>query len=50
MEPYVYESDKAIVRIHKGKLSEEELHKVIEKAAIDFYWSIQRSAKGKVDV
>lgn len=42
-----YITDKAIVRIHPGKLSEEERKAVLEKAAQRFYGAIEQSKKGK---
>ena len=37
-----YITEKAIVRIHPGKLSEEERKVVIENAAKQFYKAIQK--------
>lgn len=37
-----YKSDKGIVRIHPGKLSEEERKVVIINAAKEFYKAIQK--------
>ena len=44
-----YITEKAIVRIHPGKLSEEERKAVIEKAAQRFFRAIEESKmkKGK---
>lgn len=42
-----YITDKAIVRIHPGKMSEEERKAVIEKAAQRFFRAIEESKKGK---
>ena len=38
-----YKTDKAIVRIHPGKLSEEERKVVITNAAKEFYKAIQKA-------
>ena len=40
-----YISEKAIVRIHPGKLSEEERKAVIINAAKEFYAAIQKNKK-----
>lgn len=48
MSVLVVNSEKAIVRIHTGKLTEEERKAAIEKAAKDFYWAIKKSKKGGV--
>ena len=42
-EPFVYESEKAIVRIHPGKMSGEEFRTTIEAAARKFYSDIKKS-------
>ena len=49
-EPFVYESEKAIVRIHPGKLSQEEFRTTIEAAARKFYSDIKKSETKKGDV
>jgi hypothetical protein len=38
-----YKTEKAIVRIHPGKLSEEERKVVMTNAAKEFYKAIQKS-------
>lgn len=38
-------TDRYIVRIHYGKLSDEELRARMEKAAIEFYKAIRREGK-----
>lgn len=38
-----YITEKAIVRIHPGKLTDEERKKVLELAAKQFYKAIQKS-------
>lgn len=43
MEVFIYETDKAIVRIHPGKLTEEERKVVLENAMRKFYAEIQKS-------
>lgn len=40
-----YITEKAIVRIHPGKLSEEERKAVIINAAKEFYAAIQKNKK-----
>lgn len=42
-----YITDKAIVRIHPGKMSEEERKAVLEEAAQRFFRAIEQSKKGK---
>ena len=42
-----YKTEKAIVRIHPGKLSEEERRAVIENAAREFYKAIQKAKNQK---
>lgn len=42
-----YETDKAIVRIHPGKLTEEERKAEIESAAREFWKSIQKQKNQK---
>lgn len=37
-----YVSEKAIVRIHPGKLSEEERKEVLKKAAVKFFMAIEQ--------
>lgn len=46
-EPFVYETERAIVRIHPGKLSSEEFRATIEQAARKFYSDIKKSEKKK---
>lgn len=43
-----YITDKAIVRIHPGKLSEEERKVVLENAARKFYKAIQQQKQKAV--
>ena len=42
-----YITDKAIVRIHPGKLTEEERKVVLEDAARDFFRTIQKAHQNK---
>lgn len=44
-EVKVYETDTAIVRVHPGKLTDEELRKVLEDASRQFYKAICRKGK-----
>lgn len=44
-----YKTDKAIVRIHPGKLSEAERKEVLEDATRHFLKRIQKAAKKKKD-
>lgn len=46
-EVFTYESEKAIVRIHTGKLSPEEFRATIETAARKFYSDIKKSETKK---
>ena len=46
-EVFTYESEKAIVRIHPGKLSPEEFRATIESAARKFYSDIKKSDSKK---
>ena len=46
-EPFVYETEKAIVRIHPGKMSGDEFRATIETAARKFYSDIKKSEKKK---
>ena len=41
-EPFVYETERAIVRIHPGKMSGEEFRATIEEAARKFYSDIKK--------
>lgn len=43
MAVFVYESKKAIVRIHTGQRSEEERRKALEEAVKQFYLAIQKT-------
>lgn len=45
----VYESEKATVIIHSGKMTEEERMAVIGQAAREFYRAIQRDKARKSD-
>jgi len=45
MKEFIFEN--AVVRIHPGKLSEEERRAVLEKACEDFYRAIQKNRKEK---
>lgn len=45
MEVFTYETEKAIVRIHPGKSSEEEFRAIIEEAARKFYSDIRKDQK-----
>lgn len=42
MEVFTYETENAIVRIHPGKMSEEERKVVLENAMRKFYAAIQK--------
>ena len=46
-EVFTYETEKAIVRIHPGKLSSEEFKATIESAARKFYSDIKKSESKK---
>lgn len=39
---FIYETENAIVRIHPGKLTEEERKVVLENAARKYYEAIQK--------
>lgn len=43
----VYESEKATVIIHSGKMTEEERMAVIDRAAREFFWAIQKEKAKK---
>lgn len=43
-----YKTDKYIVRVHPGKLTEEQLREVLENAARDFFRAIQKANPDKV--
>lgn len=45
MKEFIFEN--AVVRIHPGKLSEEERRAVLEKACVEFYRAIQKSERRK---
>ena len=49
-EVFIYETEKAIVRIHTGKMSSEEFRATIESAARKFYSDIKKSEKKKEKV
>lgn len=46
-EVFTYESEKAIVRIHPGKMSGEEFRATIETAARKFYSDIKKTETKK---
>ena len=46
-EVFVYETERAIVRIHPGKMSGEEFRTTIEAAARKFYSDIMKSESKK---
>ena len=46
-EVFTFESEKAIVRIHPGKMSSEEFRATIESAARKFYSDIKKSETKK---
>lgn len=46
-EVFTHESEKAVVRIHTGKLSPEEFRATIESAARKFYSDIKKSEAKK---
>ena len=45
-EVFVYETEKAIVRIHSGKRTKEERRIALEKSCIDFHRAIERQNPG----
>lgn len=45
MEVFTYETEKAVVRIHPGKLTNEEFRTTIEQAARKFYSDIRKDSK-----
>ena len=46
-EVFIYESEKAIVRIHPGKMTQDEFRTTIEAAARKFYSDIKKSESKK---
>lgn len=46
-EPFVYETKKATVRIHPGKMTQEEFRTTIEATARKFYSDIKKSESKK---
>lgn len=46
MEAFVYETEKAIVRIHPGKLSDEERKVVLTNACERLFKAIQKTSGG----
>lgn len=44
-EVFTYETDKAIVRIHRGQLNREEFYATLEAAARKLYEDIRKSNK-----
>ena len=44
-EVFVYQTEKAIVRIHPGKRTAEEQRKALEEAARQFYRAIQKEIR-----
>jgi hypothetical protein len=46
-EVFTYESEKAVVRIHPGKMTDEEFRATIEKAARKFYSDIKKTEHKK---
>lgn len=44
-EVFVYETEKAIVRIHPGKTTEEQRRKMLDAAMDQFYKAICRQGK-----
>lgn len=46
-EVFTYETEKAVVRIHPGKLSQEDFRATIEAAARKFYSDIKKSENKK---
>lgn len=42
-----YKTDKAIVRIHPGKLTEEQRKVVLEDAAKNFFRAVQRAKQNE---
>lgn len=46
-EVFTYESEKAIVRIHPGKMSGEEFRATLETASRKFYSDIKKSESKK---
>lgn len=46
MNPYIIKTEKATVRIHPGKRTEEERKEVIERAAVEFCKAIEKKHPG----
>lgn len=46
-EVFTYESEKGIVRIHPGKMTDEEFRATLEQAARKFYADIRKSEPKK---
>lgn len=46
-EVFIYESEKAIVRIHPSKMTQDEFRTTIEAAARKFYSDIKKSESKK---
>ncbi len=46
-EVFTYESEKAVVRINPGKMTDEEFRATLEKAARKFYSDIKKSENKK---
>lgn len=44
---FIYETEKALVRIHPGKRTEAEQRKALEESAKQFYKSIQKDLMKK---
>ena len=46
-EPFVYETERATVRIHTGKMTPDEFRTTLEAAARKFYSDIKKSDSKK---
>lgn len=46
-EVFTFESEKAVVRIHPGKMTDEEFRATLEEAARKFYADIRKSETKK---
>lgn len=48
LEPFVRKTEKAIITIYPGKMTDEERRRVLEEAAQRFYKAIQRKEREEV--
>lgn len=44
---FTKETDRWIVRIHSGKLTEQEREAALKKATVEFYRAVQKNPKSK---